>query len=111
MYRIVCVQHGYLAKVEEGWLYEIPEDYIVRNRKFPGIASLENCENLQDVRDLLSDIGNDVFRFSADTLTELLSDLAFRNDNDAWYERNPEIQIFQRKNKFFAVVYLDEEPE
>lgn len=111
MYRIVCVEPGYLAKVEEGYLYEVPEDYIIRNRKFPGIASLQNCHDLEDVRELLSDVGMENFTLFGESLEDLLDDIWFRNDSFDWFERNPEIQIFQTKEGFKAIVYLDKETE
>jgi len=109
MYRIVCVEPGYLAKVKEGYLYEVPEDYIIRNRKFPGIADLQNCNDLADVRELLSDTGITVLGLFGETLTDLFCDLEFLNEQEEWYERNPDIHIYQTENGFQAMIYLDKE--
>jgi hypothetical protein len=109
MYRIVCVEPGYLAKVEEGYLYEVPESYIIRNRKFPGIANLQNCNNLTDVRELLSDVGMEFLIIFGETLEDLYNDLWFRNDSCDWFERNPDIHIYQTNKGFEAMVYLDKE--
>ena len=111
MYRIVCVEPGYLAKVEEGYLYEVPEDYIIRNRKFPGIASLQNCDTLENVRELLSDAGMENLTLFGETLGQLLIQIDFLSREDNYPECNPEIQIFQTKESFKAIVYLDKETE
>ena len=111
MYRIVCVEPGYLAKVKEGYLYEVPENYIIRNRTFPGIADLQNCEDLQAVRDLLSDVGTVVLALSGETLADLLAILWNGNDNGGWYDRNPDIHIWQTETGFSALVYVDKDQE